>query len=181
MLKTPTPVDTSGVRLWRDFAAFVSAYILIFIVLCPGTRFIATPANHDDFSNLGHAAYMWYAWRPVSYTVLLTLSQLGTSVYYSALHVLVIVYAFLSMCVLRRLLDTRGVPLIALLPVAAAMLGYEHIVEYSRYTGLITNLLSGVFAFCAMALMTARTGATSPSLSFSVIAIVWLFSALSFW
>jgi hypothetical protein len=152
-------------------------------VLCPGTRFIATPVHHDDFSNLAHTKYMWYAWRPVSSAVLLTLSQSGVSVYYSALHILIVVYAFLSLCVLRRLLDVPHLPTLVLLPIAAAMLSYEYTVEYSRYTGLITNLLSGVFAVSAMTLMVAcafpRKG--PPVLGDTTIALVWLCAALSFW
>jgi len=154
-------------------------------VLCPGTRFIATPVNHDDFSNLAHTKYMWYAWRPVSYAVLLTLSQCGISVYYSSLHILIFIYALLSLCVLRRLLDVSNLPALVLLPVAAAMLGYEYTVEYSKYTGLITNLLSGVFAVSAMALMAPgadappRNSTRSPGVT--TITLVWIFSALSFW
>ena len=102
--------ESSRSVLWSEFAVSAAAYILVFFVLCPGTRFIATPVNHDDFSNLAHTKYMWYAWRPVSYAVLLTLSQWGISVYYSSLHILIFIYAFLSLCVLRRLLDVRSLP-----------------------------------------------------------------------
>jgi len=171
--------------LWSQFAVSAAAYILVFFVLCPGTRFIATPVNHDDFSNLAHTKYMWYAWRPVSYAVLLTLSQCGISVYYSSLHILIFIYALLSLCVLRRLLDVSNLPALVLLPVAAAMLGYEYTVEYSKYTGLITNLLSGVFAVSAMALMATGTDApprnSTRSPGFTTITLVWIFSALSFW
>ena len=45
-----------------------------------------------------------------------------------------------------------------LLLVATAMLSYEFTVEYSKYTGLITNLLSGVFAVSAMSVMVAGSG-----------------------
>jgi hypothetical protein len=175
--------DSSRIRLWYEFAAVTASYVLVVFVLCPGTRLIATPVHHDDFSNLAHTKYMWYAWRPVSYEVLLTLSQLGISVYYSTLHVLIIVYAFLSLCVLRRLLGVPNLPALVLLPVAAAMLSYERTVEYSKYTGLITNLLSGVFAVSAMALMVAcampRKGPPSPG--YITVAAVWMSAALSFW
>lgn len=178
-------VESSRRVLWSQFAVSIAAYIFVVFVLCPGTRFIGTPVQHDDFNNLAHTKFMWSAWRPVSYGLLSMLSQGGISVYYAALHILIFVYAFLSLCVLQRLLDVRNLPALVLLPVATAMLAYEFTVEYSKYTGLITNLLSGVFAVSAMTLMVAGGGAasrnTSRSLSVTTIAMVWIFSALSFW
>src|SRR5713226_783957 len=91
--------ESSNRVLWSQFAALAAAYILVFFVLCPGTRFIATPVHHDDFNNLAHTKYMWYAWRPVSYAILLTLSQGGIAIYYATLHILIFAYAFLSLWV----------------------------------------------------------------------------------
>src|SRR6185295_11903116 len=144
--------DTPKGLLWQ-MAAVIGAYAFVVFVLCPGTRFIASPVHHDDFNNLAHTSYMWYSLRPVSYAILLTLSQLGISTYYVSLHILIVLYVFLTLCVLRRLLKVPAVPFLVLLPVAAAMLSHENTVEYSKYTGLLTNLLSGVFAAGAMALI----------------------------
>ena len=68
----------------------------------------------------------------VSCLALLMLSRLGIPVYYAGLHVLIVAYAFLSMGVLRRLLQVRSVPVLLLLPADAGMLSYEHTVEYSK-------------------------------------------------
>ena len=146
---------------WQDFVAIVAAYLFVVFALCPGTRFIGFPVHHDDFNNLAHISFRWYPSRPVSSFALVMLSRLGIPAYYTALHVLIVIYAFLSIGVLRRLLQVRSVPVILLLPVGAAMLSYEHTVEFSKYTGLLTNLLSGVFAMIAMTLMVSGSGSTS--------------------
>src|SRR5260370_770990 len=75
--------ERSRTLLWSEFAVVLAAYVIVVFVLCPGTRFIASPVHHDDFNNLSYTKYIWYAWRPVSYAVLLTLSQLGIPVYYT--------------------------------------------------------------------------------------------------
>jgi hypothetical protein len=165
---------------WSELGAVVAAYLFVVFVLCPGTPFISFPVHHDDFSNLSHIGYIWYPWRPVSYGVLIMLSRLGIPVYYSALHVLIVVYAFLSIAVLRRLLDVPSVPALVLLPVAAAALSFENTVEYSKYTGLITNLLSGVFAMIAMTAMVSQRK-PAQRLGFGRISLVWISAALSFW
>jgi hypothetical protein len=164
-------------KLWQ-LLAVVAAYVFVVFVLCPGTRFIASPVQHDDFNNLAHTEYMWYSLRPVSYAILLTLSQLGVSAYYLALHILIITYVFFSLSVLRRLLNISSVPFLILLPVAAAMLSHENTVEYSKYTGLLTNLLSGVFAMAAMSLMSASQ---TESMSRRRMAAILALAAMSFW
>lgn len=177
--------EISGMFRWQDFVAIVAAYLFVVFALCPGTRFIGFPVHHDDFNNLAHISFRWYPSRPVSSFALVMLSRLGIPVYYAGLHVLIVVYAFLSIGVLRRLLQVRSVPVLLLLPVGAAMLSYEPTVEFSKYTGLLTNLLSGVFAMIAMTLMVSGSGelADRPSrpLSVKLMVAVWVFSALSFW
>ena len=97
--------------LLSQFAISIAAYIFVFLYLCtPGTRFISTPVHHDDFNNLAHTKYLWWAWRPVSYAVLSALSLAGISAYIPSLHILIFIYCFLSLSVLRRLLDVTDLP-----------------------------------------------------------------------
>ena len=175
-------------------AAVLGAYALVMFVLCPGDRLVGFPVHHDDFANLSivrwHDVIQTYGFspippRPVSYYALGALSAAGIPVYYLTLHALLIAYVVLVFGVLQRLLEVRRVSLLFAMAVAAAMLSYEQTVEYTKYTGLITNLLSATFAAAAMHLVmsqAARPGAVGPhGPPAQTIAAVWVLAALSFW
>ncbi len=74
-------------------------------------------------------------------------------------------------------------PLVLAFLVGAAALSFECVVEYSKYTGLITNLLSGVFAVGAMSLMGAayKRSRDGTLLREPAMAAIWVLCALSFW
>jgi hypothetical protein len=175
-------------------AAVLAAYALVVFVLCPGDRLIGFPIHHDDFTNLSIAqwravseTYGFVSWppRPVSYFALGALSAAGIPVYYLMLHLLVIAYVWLVLGLLRRLLQVGRMSLIATTAVAAAMLSYEHTVEYTKYTGLITNLLSATCAAGAMLVLMARAGEPQGRgrvpLRAKDVAAVSALAALSFW
>jgi hypothetical protein len=164
--------------------ATVIAYILVVFVLCPGNPLIGFPVHHDDFTNLGSGVKLpGLSWRPVSYFLLSVLSGLGITFYYASLHVLVILYVFFSLRVLHLLLDAPQVPLIPAVLIAAGALSYESTIEYSKYTGLITNLLSGGFAVVAMFLIVnERQRARNDSVPRTwMLAAALSAAALSFW
>jgi hypothetical protein len=140
----------------RDAAlpGVVAGYALV-LLLCPGDRLLGFPVHHDDFTNLSTTLsetvaqlYGFSFWlpRPVSYYALSAVSSAGIPFYYLSLHALLIAYVALVLGVLHRLLEVRRMPFVFAAVVAASMLSYEHAVEYSKYTGLITNLLSGTCA-----------------------------------
>jgi hypothetical protein len=175
---------------WVEFAGVVAAYLLIVFVLCPGNSLVGFPVHRDDFSNLAFDAdslrAVWsgaYPPRPVSSLALTALSVAGLPVYYFSLHALVVLYVFLSMTVLREVLGARPMPLLFAFLVGAAALSFECVVEYSKYTGLITNLLSGVFAMGAMSLMVAelKRSRDGTILRAPAITAIWVLCALSFW
>lgn len=182
--------SNSGRFSWVELAGVIAAYILIVFVLCPGNRLIGFPVQRDDFSLLSwDASLLRTYWasgfppRPVSSLVWTALSIAGLPAYYLGLQALVVLYAFLALNVSRRLLGARRMPFLFVIFVAAAALSIECVVEYSKYTGLITSLLSGVFAVAAMLLMTTereRFEDQSPPRA-PVMAAVWGLSALSFW
>jgi hypothetical protein len=170
-----------------ELAGVVAAYVLIVFVLCPGNSLIGFPVHHDDFLILAFdgPAFFAHAYptRPVSYAGIALLGNAALPVYYLSLHVLVILYAFLSLTLLRKLLGGRPMPVLFAILVGAAALSFECVVEYSKYTGLITSLLSGVFSVGAMSLMAAeRTGSKGrAALRGPVMAAIWALCALSFW
>ena len=139
--------------------------------------------QRDDFSLL---SWNWSSlrafWahglpaRPVSALVWTALSMASLRAYYLGQQALVVLYVFLALTVSRKLLAIRRLPFLFGILVAAAAMSLECIVEYSKYTGLITSLLSGVFALTAMLLMVDQ-----PLLRAPVMAAIWALSALSFW
>jgi len=169
---------------WAELAGVLAAYLLIVLVLCPGNSLIGFPVQRDDFSLLSwdwsSLRMLWAkGWppRPVSELVWTALSRAGLPAYYLALQALVVLYAFLALTVLRKLLGARPMGILFGILVAAAALSLECVVEYSKYTGLITSLLSGVFALAAMALMAGE----GERLRAPVMVAVWGLAALSFW
>jgi len=168
---------------WADLAGVLAAYILIVLVLCPDNSLIGFPVQRDDFSLL---SWDWSTlrrfWasglpaRPVSSLVWTAFSMAGLPAYYLGQQALVVLYVFLALTVSRKLLAVCRMPFLFGILVAAAAMSLECIVEYSKYTGLITSLLSGVFALTAMLLM-----ADQSRLRASATAAIWGLSALSFW
>ena len=182
--------STSGRLSWAELAGVIAAYIFIVLVLCPGNPLIGFPVQRDDFSLLSwDANSLRMSWasgfppRPVSELVWTALSMAGLPAYYLGLQALVVLYTFLALTVSRKLLAARRMPFLLGILVAAAALSLECVVEYSKYTGLITSLLSGVFALAAMSLMASERGRSEDRslLRAPVMAAVWGLSALSFW
>lgn len=172
---------------WVELAGIAAAYILIVFVFCPGNRLVGFPVHRDDFTLLSwDFGYLRKALaggllsRPVSTAAWTALSVAGLPAYYIALQILTILYVFLALTVSRKLLAVRQMPLQFGIVVAAAAMSLECIVEFSKYTGLITSLLAGVFGLTAMLLM-ATEREDQPALRAPVISAVWALSALSFW
>jgi hypothetical protein len=158
---------------WNLIAALVAAYFIIVFVLSPAGNAAPFPIHHDDYANLAATEYRFVGSRPVSYFVLQTLAKGGDWVYYGALQAFVLAYAFATLRTLMRLLEPGRTPMAVLLAITCGMLSHEHVVEYTRYTGLITNLCSGLFGMAAMALMMGR-------LNKAAIGGAWAFAGLSF-
>ena len=183
-LRAVTSLDNSERFPWIELASAVAAYILIVFALCPGNPLIGFPIHHDDFTALGsEVGFSWLGPRPVSYVVIGALSAAGIPAYYICLHALVIAYAFFSLMFLRSLLDVPKLTQPFSLLAAAAALSFENTVEYSKYTGLITSLLSGVFAVAAMWLMVRERQRVIDALPlrWAAIVAIWALVGLSFW
>jgi hypothetical protein len=176
-----TKVTSSDWQLWAGAAA---AYFLIFFILCPGNHVAAFPVHHDDFTTLGNDLGWYWLWpRPVFFAVSVALGVAGASLLYVSLHLFVIAYAALSLLLLRKLLDAPRMPLLFSVLLAAATLSFEKTVEYTKYAGLLTNLLSGtlgVAAMCLMASASEESSARSRRRWWSLLSI-WGLLVLSFW
>jgi hypothetical protein len=165
---------------WRWWIAAAAAYCVIVFVLCPGNGLVGFPVHHDDFTTLGAEPGLFWRWpRPVFFAVSVGIGAGGITVLYASLHLFVIAYAALSLLLLARLLDIPRVPLPYAVLVAAGALSIESVIEYSKYAGMLTNLLSGNFAVAAMCLMVFAQGEGRRPPWWSLPAI-WVLAGLSF-
>ena len=128
------------------------AYVFLHFVVMPGNRLVSFPVHHDDYNNLAHTriALRMPLVRPVSTLALVLLSCAGITTYYLALHALTVSYVFLVFVFVIRFFEVRSVRLVQVACAATVVFSFEHVVEYYKYTGLITNLVSanlGVAAF----------------------------------
>jgi hypothetical protein len=178
-MRTETP--SSGWQLWIGATA---SYLLIIFILCSGNQMVGFPVHHDDFTTLGADLGWYWLWpRPVFFAVSVALGTAGISVLYVSLHLFVIAYATLSLLLLRKLLDAPHLPLFYSVFLAAATLSFERTVEYSKYAGLLTNLLSGTLGVAAMYLMVSSFAEDSnrSRLRWWRFIGAWGLAVLSFW
>lgn len=125
-------------------AAVLLAYVVLHFVLIPGNRLVSFPVHHDDYNNLAHtgAPLRMPVVRPVSSLALVLLSSAGMTAYYLALHALTVSFVFLVFVFALRFLEIRPVRPIPVAAAALVVFSFEHLVDYYKYTGLITNLVS---------------------------------------
>jgi len=174
-------LKTIGLVCWGDALAVCLAYVAVVFLLTPGNTVLGFPVHHDDFTNLATDINLSLR-RPrfVSYFILSALSYLGPPVYYGCLHFLVLIYVFLTSFFIRFLFQAQEASSYLLAFVFGAVFGVESVVEYGKYTGLITNLLSATFAMSAICLL-ATTRQRLKRLPWGALILAcWLF-AMSFW
>lgn len=146
----------SGVTLFVGcLGAVLLTYVLIQFVFLPDNTFLSFPVHHDDYANLSHTSndLRLRPIRPVSSFVLAVLSMMGIDVFYTALHVMTVLYITLVLALLLDLFDMRKPNFVLLVGMAIPIMSFESLVEYTKYTGMITSLVSGVLGVCAMALL----------------------------
>ncbi|MEM4188251.1 MAG: hypothetical protein QXN56_03725 [Candidatus Hadarchaeum sp.] len=160
-LHTLSPKNTcfSGFSIARFFLTALVAcsitYFTIVFISIPGTSFFGFPTEHDDYNNLSRSLRDSRAFgiRPVSTLFLALLSDLGITPFYIALHSLTIVYPALALTFLAALFNVPRLSILGFLPIATLIYSLEVTIFYSRYTGLITNLLSTTLAAAALLAM----------------------------
>jgi hypothetical protein len=145
-------VSTARWRLF--FVAFLIltlTYCVTDFLLIPANRLELHPLHHDDYTNLGLSlnAIKPRPPRPASTLAIALLATAGTRAYYIALNFLTIVYPALVILFLARLFGRDPSPL-ATCAAAAFLFSFPTSVEWAKYTGLMTNLLSGIFGVLAL-------------------------------
>ena len=133
-------------------AAAAVAHLTVFFVLTPGSLPLGFPVYHDDFNNLRYTSpvWIWTPVRPLSTFLLTCLSSLGIEAFYLSLHLLTVLYQALVLSVVFLLLRVPRPSFLLLLGAAIPAQAFENAAEVFLYTGLVTNLLSGVLGTAAI-------------------------------
>lgn len=126
-------------------------YGVVDFLLIPGNRLELHPVHHDDYMNLSKSVDQVSSRppRPASTLAIGLLASAGPRAYRLASNVLTIVYPALVVLFLARLIG-RNPGLIELFVFAALLFSFPASLDWVKYTGLITNLLSGTFGVLAL-------------------------------
>lgn len=125
---------------------YISAYFSVTDVL-PS----AVPVHHDDYTNYAAGGSPWtWSWiRPLSTLLIHFLAQIGPDWLIWSVRLLVLIFVFLVwklICEFYRPVYYWS----TLILFAVGSFSTPIIVEYARYTGMITHLLSGCFGLLAV-------------------------------
>lgn len=146
-------------------------------LLIPANRVELHPLHHDDYTNLGRP--LEAIWprpaRPASTLAIALLATAGARAYYVALNFLTLVYPALVILFLARLFGRNPSPF-AMGVSAALLFSFPPSLDWAKYTGLMTNLLSGIFG--VLALLCIHRGMTGERRN-SVLALGVVFYAVS--
>lgn len=136
------------------------------------------PVHHDDYTNYAAGGRPWvWSWiRPLSTLFIHGLAQIGSDWLIWTIRLLTVMFVFL----IWKLLCEFHQPAYywwTLLLFAVGSFSTPIIVEYARYTGMITHLLSGCLGLCAVyflfrEVMQPKQGRLYLSLVFLVLSVL---------
>ena len=145
-------------REWLKYlAAAAVAWSLVQYAFQPHNAFVLRPVHHDDYSNVARAFPRLSSppTRPVSLVIIALVGRGGPVVYSFALQGLTVGYASLVLLFVCRFLK-RPVSFAAATWLFGVAFLHPRALEWGRYTGLMTNLLSATFGVLALLLFSAN-------------------------
>lgn len=109
------------------------------------------PVHHDDYTNYSSSTsgIIWSWIRPLSTVLIYALSTLGPDWLIWTVRILVVAYVFMCWNILRVFVGP-GQYWISLALFSMSVLSSPIIVEYARYTGMITHMTSGCLGLAAV-------------------------------
>ena len=133
------------------FVVVALTYGAMDFLLIPENRLPRHPVHHDDYTNLAQTipAVGLRSPRPVSALAIAVLATTGPRAYYLVLTLLTLLYPALVVLFLARLVGRNPSPL-AIGVGAALLFSLPASLDWVKYTGLLTNLLSGIFGVLAL-------------------------------
>ncbi len=141
--------------VWLGFSGFAVLSVIFYLeaYLSVSSSFPSSiPVHHDDYSNYsaGVAAFQWSWNRPFSTYVIHLLGLAGPAWLSAAIRFLSVLFVVFSWVLLCLVVRPRAYWFM-LLAFGTAVFSTPVIVEYARYTGMITHLLSGCLGLAAAA------------------------------
>lgn len=142
-------------RIWLGVSGFaVLSAIFYFDAYFSVSPYLpgSIPVHHDDYSNysMGAEAFQWSWNRPFSTYVIHLLGLAGPAWLSAAIRFLSVLFVLFSWVLLCQVVKPKMYWLM-LLVFGSAVFSTPVIVEYARYTGMITHLLSGCLGLAAVA------------------------------
>lgn len=141
--------------LWLAISGFaVLSVIFYFEAYFSVSHYLPSsiPVHHDDYSNfaLGASSFHWTWNRPLSTYAIHLLGFVGPAGLSAAIRFLSVLFVLLSWILLYQVVQPRTYWLM-LIAFGTAVFSTPVIVEYARYTGMITHLISGCLGLAAVA------------------------------
>lgn len=161
------------------FLGFAFVFYLAAYYSVTHTHPTSIPVHHDDYTNYSLVAKdIALSWvRPLSTLAIVVLDRIDPDWLTWSIRLLTVVYAWLCWQLLGQLSCVRQRSLTTLI-VATCVFSTPVIVEYARYTGMITHLLSGTLGLLATLLLVK--GASSARYRYSALSVpVILMSVLA--
>jgi hypothetical protein len=128
-------------------------WIINFIMVSGGNNIISFPVHHDDYTNLTlhQIKFSSRMVRPVTTIIIAIFASLGSS-YYIILNMMTILYPVLVIYFLYKFFD---MPISVFLVVIYGIFifSFPPVIEYTKYTGMMANLLSSSFGLLSMILL----------------------------
>lgn len=141
-------------KIWMGISGFaVLSAIFYFDAYFSVTQYMpdSIPVHHDDYSNysMGAEAFQWSWNRPFSTYVIHLLGLAGPAWLSAAIRILSVLFVLFSWVLLCQVIKPKMYWLM-LFAFGAAIFSTPVIVEYARYTGMITHLLSGCLGLASV-------------------------------
>lgn len=170
----------------RSVGANTLALVVIFAIFYLSTYFsvsfyppVSVPVHHDDYSNYasGGGAFTWSWIRPLSTYAIYLLAKMGPDWVIGGARFLTGLYVYLVWQLLCEFCRPRYYWLTLVL-FSALIFSAPIAVEYARYTGVITHMMSGCLGLVAVIFL-FRSVASSANRVMIVSAVFLILSALA--
>src|SRR5687767_13565570 len=135
------------------YLALLGMHFVINFALVPDNAVVSHPIHHDDYTNLGQSLrdLRFPSARPVSTLAIAAVAQLGSDRAYLVLNLALV--ACVLLCLRFVELWVRGgqpLPLLGFVAAGALAFEFAFVTDWTKYTGLLTNLSSALPGLVAM-------------------------------
>ena len=145
--------------MFKDKSNFAFQFLIIMAVLFAaffvngGKEISLVPVHHDDYTNLSYFISDIYEKsnyiRPISTFLIYSMSYLSNDGYLSLQYLTLCLYILFVIYFLARLIGAK-INLFVTMMISMLISTLPNLVEYHFYTGLMTNLFSGLFGMMAL-------------------------------